>query len=374
MKNKQNAIAFVAATIIGLLWASSTSAQTLTTNINSQVGSVSTRTLSTPVALNFSSTINPNPLDTAATQAMNAMLAEAHQKARESTLLAIYYLRASESNIMAGNDRIYNEVFGAYYDKTNPFFRQQLYVIDDTHFAQVHNTYASIRTFLDNPVTFNGGAHLSPTSLTSIDVNTTGVFGNTYPWRHWGYSNTGDPGTSPTTGSPFLDTTLRWMDDNNAALGRRFYNEKLDIYGLPNNPSQQFVGNVFFTQMERPSDLYGRGTTPPAGTLTKTELNREQMLIASFSEFSTTFRNPNIPVGPPVTITTGGAFFGMHAIERFSQPDGTPNFYDAYDAQNFGRFIKRLAEIGLDDVRKAPPLNKHVEFQPIVLVQAAAGS
>jgi hypothetical protein len=242
-------------------------------------------------------------------------------------------------------------------------------LIDNTHFFRVHNTYASIRTQLDNPVVFNGGAQLNPASLTTADGATTAVFGSTYGWRHWGFTNTGDPGVSPPGVSP--GTLLRWMDDNTTALGNRFYNEKLDIYGLPGVPSQQHVGNVFFTEMERPSDRYGLGTTPQAGTMAKTELNREQMLIASFSEFRTGFTNPNIPVGPPVVITLGGAFYGMRAMERFGQPNGSPNFYDAYDAENFGRFVKRLAEIGLDDVRKLPPLNKNAEFRPIVLVPAA---
>jgi hypothetical protein len=165
------------------------------------------------------------------------------------------------------------------------------------------------------------------------------------------------------------------MDDNDPTFGRAFFNEKLDIYGLPTsatasptNMSQQFVGNVFFTEMERPSDHYGREIAPAPGTLRRTELTRDQMMIASFSEFSPTFTNPNIPIGPPVIISRGGAFFGLRELERFSQPDGSPNFYDAYDARNFGRFVKRLAEIGLDDVRKLPPLNKNAQFRPIIPV------
>jgi hypothetical protein len=356
-------IVFAVCLLTGVLAPSLASAQT-----TSQASTITTRKLSAPVALNFSSTINPNTLNTAATASMNATLATAHQKARESTLLGIYYLRSNQTNILAGNDAIYNDVFGSYYDKNNDFFKQQIYLIDNTHFLQVHNTYASIRTQLDNPVTFNGGAQLNPATLTAADAASTAVFGNTYGWRHWGFSNTGDPGVSPAGVSP--GTQLRWMDDNDPVLGLRFYNEKLDIYGLPNNPSQQYVGKVFFTEMERPSDRYGLGTTPSAGTMTKTELNREQMLIASFSEFRTGFTNPNIPVGPPVVITQGGAFYGLRAMERFSQPNGSPNFYDAYDAENFGRFIKRLAEIGLDDVRKLPPLNKNAQFRPIVLAPA----
>ena len=116
--------------------------------------------------------------------------------------------------------------------------------------------------------------------------------------------------------------------------------------------------------------LRGEDPLPPTGTLKLTELDRAQMLIASFSEFATTFTNPNFPAGPPIDITHGGEFFGLRDMERFSPGDETPNFYDSYDARNFGRFIKRLAEIGLGDVRKLPLLNKNAQFRPIVSVSA----
>lgn len=372
MMTIRNRMLLAACFLAGLVAPSLALAQT-TTVVTSQPAAISTRQLSVPVALNFDLTINPT-VGVMSPQATT--IAAAHQKARESTLLGIYYLRSSQSNILAGNDRIYNDVFGSFYDQNNLHFQQGVYLIDNTHYLQVHNTFATIRTLLDNPATFGLGAHFNPTSLTTVDGATTSVFGATRGWRQWGFSNTGHPGTSPTGVSPvfdprfpaFDDTRLRWIDDNDPAFGRAFFNEKLDIYGLPTTIQQQFVGNVFFTEMERASDHYGRDTAPSPGTLRKTELSRDQMMIASFSEFTTTFTNPNIPIGPPVIITRGGAFFGLRELERFSQPDGSPNFYDAYDARNFGRFVKRLAEIGLDDVRKLPPLNKNAQFRPFIPV------
>jgi hypothetical protein len=345
--------------------------------VTSQPAAITTQKLATPVPLNFDLTINP----TAGVMSSQATsVSAAYQRARESTLLGLYYLRSSQSNIVAGRDTIYNDVFGAYYDKNNVHFKQGVYLIDNTHYLQVHNTFATIRTLLDSPATFGLGAQFNPASLTTVDGATTAVFGATRGWRQWGFSNTGNSGTSAAGVSPGTTTQLRWIDDNDPSFGRAFFNEKLDAYRLPvgaavsTNNQQVFLGNVFFSELERPSDHYGRDTPPPPGTLRKTELSRDQMLIAAFSEFSTTFTNPNIPIGPPVIITRGGAFFGLRELERFSQPDGSPNFYDAYDARNFGRFVKRLAEIGLDDVRKLPPLNKNAQFRPIIPVAPAAGS
>ena len=198
----------------------------------------------------------------------------AHNWARQETLLALAYLRANKEQIMAGNDPIYNAVFGAYYDKTNPFY--STYTADKSHFNQVLSTYSTMHNFLEQPTTYSNGAPANTSFGTA--------FGYDHGLRHWGYSTSTSRqnfdtiyGTANSqwglTGNPaitFYDPNrpitvaglLRWDQDNNIQTSDAtsdttamrfanrtflpFYYEKMDIVGTPDSPNTQYLGNLFF--------------------------------------------------------------------------------------------------------------------------------
>jgi hypothetical protein len=252
--------------------------------------------LSTPTLTFGGGFTGLNPLNNSVYPDLNSedadQVAEAHNWARQQTLLCLMYLRANKEAILSGNDPMYNSVFGQYYDRTNPHFGT--YVLDESHYNQVLNTFTTMQNLLESPTFYNFGS----------GGNTTygSVFGYDRGLRQWGYSTSSSRDNLDGIVTPYTDSVtfadgsvaanvnpgaavfppLRWDADDSAfrldATGdslsqriannvdRAFFNEKLDIYGSADNadrvslndlPSQQFVGNLFFYDPDT-TDFYRR--------------------------------------------------------------------------------------------------------------------
>jgi hypothetical protein len=194
---------------------------------------------------------------------------DAHNWARQQTLLCLMYLRARKTEILAGQDAFYNQAFGRFYDRSNPFAGS--YTVDESHFNQVLNTFSTMRNLLEGPCFYSYGA-AGQTGYGSI-------FGYDRGLRQWGYSTSSSrdhlddiirayAANGNTTAPVFpprrwdADDALERVDaptDSFAQsianrVDRAFFNEKLDIYGAANiadtqalgNSASQFLGNLFF--------------------------------------------------------------------------------------------------------------------------------
>lgn len=194
---------------------------------------------------------------------------DAHNWARQQTLLCLMYLRARKAEILAGRDEFYNQAFGRYYDRNNQFYGS--YTVDETHFNQVLNTFSTMRSLLEGNCFYSYGAG-GQTGYGSI-------FGYDRGLRQWGYSTSSSrdhlddiirvyAANGNTTAPVFpprrwdADDSLERVDAatdtfaqrNANRVDRAFFNEKLDIYGSANiadaqalgNSASQFLGNLFF--------------------------------------------------------------------------------------------------------------------------------
>lgn len=195
---------------------------------------------------------------------------DAHNWARQETLLCLMYLRARKNEILAGQDEFYNSLFGRFYDRSNPF--SGTYTIDESHYNQVLNTFNTIRFLLESPTSYGYGTG----GQTSYGT----IFGYDRGLRQWGYSTSSSRDhlddiiqaytvNTGATSAPVFPPR-RWDADNTPwrqsantdsiaqrianLVDRAFFTEKLDIYGSADNAnavanggsSSQFLGNVFF--------------------------------------------------------------------------------------------------------------------------------
>jgi hypothetical protein len=86
------------------------------------------------------------------------------------------------------------------------------------------------------------------------------------------------------------------------------------------------------------------------------------MLLASFTEYNSTWSNPLLP---------GGAFYGLAQLQTaIYGPGGSANFYEGRDAANFARFPEILRQAGFRDASLLPPYLKKAAssttFRPAV--------
>lgn len=206
--------------------------------------------------------------------------------------------------------------------------------------------------------------------------------------------------TANVNGNVPLATPLDVYEHSNRlfsqTVNNAFYHDKLDIYGAAGNPNLVTLGDVFFknTQANRDANapierigdvtaalqtlnLKGLQTLPwnsgnaPGYTAPNVPLNpssffrasdwqvpelqRYQMIIASFAEFTS---NPLDP--------RGGAFFGIDALVKATDPGVTELIAGAFDAGAFGQFVQALNDGGFSDPRNFPPVGKNGSFQPAI--------
>lgn len=194
---------------------------------------------------------------------------DAHNWARQQTLLCLMYLKARKAAILAGQDEFYNQAFGRFYDRSNPFANS--YTIDEAHYNQVMNTFSTMQRLLEGDCFYSYGSG-GQTGYGSI-------FGYDRGLRQWGYSTSSSrdhmddiiqaynaQGNAPAPVFPprrwDADDSLERVDvaaDTFAQrianrVDRAFFNEKMDIYGSANiadsqalgNSASQFLGNLFF--------------------------------------------------------------------------------------------------------------------------------
>lgn len=370
---------------------------------------------------------------------------DAHNWARQQTLLCLMYLRANKEAIMAGNDPLYNSVFGSYYDRNNPF--ASTYTIDESHYNQVVSTFSTMRFLMEQPTNYNYG--------TSGATTYGSVFGYDRGLRQWGYSTSAsrdhyDDIFRANNAAPAFPPR-RWDNDNapfrgngaNDTLPQRFANrvdrpfffEKLDIYGNEDDANTQNLGNIFFynpsstdffrTIGERKTidpttgqlvadeyqngdvefsiDRFGRITvdfnfvgidgpgfnrynsnvgfnsfdfdgdgipdtdangnpilftdTRPASAFSEPSFRQFQMIMMSFSEFTTTLGDPR-----------GGAFVGVSGLLRVLDPTGRASIFgESLEARNFAIFADVLNSRGIIDPRVFPPAGKNGQsFNPAI--------
>lgn len=352
--------------------------------------------------LTFDQNIQPIffPNSVIAPSAQALQITADHTLARQQTILAMEYITMNRNRIQAGQDPFYNQVFGGFYDRSNPFFGT--YNVDSSHLTQVAQTYRTALGFMELPTSYNigGGA-----TLAAID-NSNPIFFFDFGLRHWGFSNS-DSRAMMNANSPGafgagfgVGGSLRWDADNGQPVGGAaanaliafansidgaFQRERLDIYGVSNNPNIQFVGDVFLNGIARYGgdlkdvlvsidfDPNGTGAfrftiSPPPwnsgsnvpfqdpNDFSPARLQRWQYIVSSFTEFTTNQSDPR-----------GGAFWGVRDIINILDPSGRSQlFTNSMDAENFSRFIELLNANGFTDPRALPPLGKNGGFSPLV--------
>lgn len=229
-----------------------------------------------PVNLAFDANINPLGQFGLTSSESRAITAD-HSLARQEVALAIAYLSANRIRIEAGNDSIYNRIFGGFYDHANPNYARG-YAVDDSHYMRVLRTYATIQSYLNRPTfyssgiaTNNGVARLFPGS--AIDFFDPKFKNLDRGLRQWGMSNSdsekvynayfppsynglnGHVGTIYPTGQApgglGSGQLVHWDQDtaqskpgnpnNTTNLGNYFANNVPDA--LPPNPNPQLVYN-----------------------------------------------------------------------------------------------------------------------------------
>ncbi len=371
---------------------------------------------------------------------------DAHNWARQQTLLCLMYLRANKEAILAGTDPLYNSVFGGYYDRSNPF--ANTYTIDESHYNQVVSTFSTMRFLMEQPTQYNYG--------TAGATNYGTVFGYDRGLRQWGYSTSAsrdhyddifrannaapafpprrwDADNAPFRGSGANDTLAQRIANG---VDRPFFFEKLDIYGNADDANTQNLGNIFFynpnssdffrTIGERKTldpttgmllanpyangdlefnvDRFGRiqvdfnvatiGLTDfnhfnsgegfigldldgdgfadldangnplfvafdsrPANAFNEPSFRQFQMIMMSFSEFTTTLGDPR-----------GGAFVGISGILNVLDPTGKASLFgNSLEAKNFALFSEILNAAGIVDPRVFPPAGKNGKsFNPAI--------
>jgi hypothetical protein len=372
-------------------------------------------------------------------------IVDAHNWARQQTLLCLMYLRANREAILAGTDPLYNSTFGAYYDRTNQFVGT--YTIDESHYNQVVSTFSTMRFLLEQPTFYDYGTS-----------NATGfgtVFGYDRGLRQWGYStsasrdhyddifltNNQAPAFPPRRWDND-DAPFRFNGQNDTlpqrianSVDRPFFFEKLDIYGNADDPNTQNLGGIFFynpnsTDRQRTlgerqtidpttgqlldspyangdlefnvdrfgrifadfnfvgidgetfsrynsgeaflvSDLDGDGfpdldangnpilvfNTEPASSFAPPSLRQFQMIMMSFSEFTTVLGD-----------SRGGAFVGLSGVLRVLDPTGRASLFgEALESRNFAAFSDLLNARGIVDPRVFPPAGKNGQsFNPAI--------
>lgn len=359
--------------------------------------------------LTFDQTIQPIffPNSTIAPSATALMIKSEHNLARQQTILAISYITMNRNRIQAGQDPFYNQIFGGFYDRSNPHFGT--YNVDASHLNQVAQTYRTALGFMELPTFYGigGGA-----TLAQID-NSSPIFFFDFGQRHWGFSNS-DSRAMMNANSPGAfgagfnqGLNLRWDADNgqpttvgsgiNAlvafanSIDGAFQRERLDIYGVSNNPNIQFIGDVFLNGIARYGgdlkDVLVSFNFDPNGTgqfqftinppkwnsgsnvpfqdpndFSPARLQRWQYIVSSFTEFTTNQFDPR-----------GGAFWGVKDIVNFLDPSGRSQlFTNSMDAENFSRFIELLNANGFTDPRVLPPIGKNGGFSPLVPTNTTA--
>jgi hypothetical protein len=245
--------------------------------------------VATPVDITFDSNINPpsaNPfLPSFSQDAQNII--QAHQLARKQVQAAINYLISHRRQILAGEDKLYNDTFGDFYDPNSPFAGQydrtitidifdqngnvvgQQTVINTAHFDLVLNTFLTMLNAMAQPTLYSyGGPQFDPLFSTYAAMDPVigePLFGGPTPtstgfdrgFREWGNSNSLSPAhLAQLQNNPGM--ALKWIDDNADvfaldpatgqvlidpatglpikidSLSNAFFKEKLGAYSEPN--------------------------------------------------------------------------------------------------------------------------------------------
>ena len=138
----------------------------------------------------FDSTIQPlGQFNIPSTQSLQ--ITQDHNLARQQVALALAYLSVNRQTILAGNDQVYNTIFGGFYDRSNPNY-QNGYVADDSNYQHVIRTFGQIRLQLEQQTTYNSGL----TNPATTDGNIAAMDATAFQFqnldrgmRQWGMSN-----------------------------------------------------------------------------------------------------------------------------------------------------------------------------------------
>lgn len=231
------------------------------------------------------------------------------------------------------------------------------------HFDRVLNTFINIRDLLDQDTEYRGAFRDFTAAYPGSTASVAGLdafLGEpaSRRLREAGYSNSDSLAhlqnlQQLAAGNGTLP--LLWTDDNDSDgdgipdEGSPFFRWMMTLFGEPDNPNIQNVADGFLTgetsfnddffSNDLPGDIKRDANGDPiANSATpksqKSPLEQWQMIVKSFSESSTIFGSGN------------AAVIGLMKIQENFFPDGSPNFFEGQDADNYAKFAGLFGEGG----------------------------
>ena len=371
--------------------------------------------------IGFDNIVNPPTTGNTLSPTAQAIVND-QRLAQHEVALAIFYLKHNRSSILAGNDALYNSIFGQFYVPNNPFtglynqttkfgnYQAQIDPLNPNHrilvpipgpehsnpaqFSDVLTTFEHIQKSMTHPTFYQWGPDFGTNVTSDIkQLNTfggqpvltgdlkfgTGAFitvGGDRGTLEWGFSTSiSDLNTAALKAGKLLP----WYQDEGVPPTEKtepfaFTHVFMTIYGqdwsAKGNTVPGFnietIGQSFVTQQQQTSSGFGLFNPP---TFAPTQFNQLDMIIQSFAQ--------QIPTN--LLSGTGLGVSGLTAYQPaiyagFVDAVGTnsPDFAQTFDSGSYAEFADLVGTSNLD-VNSLPPLGKSGSFLGDFSAQPNAG-